>query len=142
MPYLNRSVGIGAATLCAAVLCACDTPPPLPVMTYSVHQASRSAVVETASLSGDVGASLSRDVGASAIAFAPYPPPPKRAEIPPPAPSPRALWQVGHWSWDGRKYVWMHGRYLERPAPTANWRPGYWQQQQNGWVWVAGRWTS
>lgn len=73
---------------------------------------------------------------------APHPPPPRRAEIPPPAPSPHALWSFGHWRWNGAKYVWAPGRYVERPTPTANWIPGYWEQQPGGWRWVEDQWTS
>jgi hypothetical protein len=73
---------------------------------------------------------------------APLGPPPMRAEIPPPAPSPDSLWLVGHWNWDGEKYAWAPGRYIQRPAPTANWMPGYWEQESQGWVWTDGHWTS
>ena len=75
-------------------------------------------------------------------AVAPYPPPPKRAEIPPPAPSVDVLWLVGHWSWDGAKYGWTPGHYVQRPTPTANWRPGYWDQDSGGWLWTEGHWES
>jgi len=77
-----------------------------------------------------------------AAVVAPHGPPPKRAEIPPPAPSPDALWLVGDWNWDGGKYDWQPGRYTQRPAPTANWIPGYWEQDSRGWVWTDGRWTT
>jgi hypothetical protein len=73
---------------------------------------------------------------------APLSPPPKRAEIPPPAPSADSLWQAGDWHWDGGKYVWRPGRYIQRPAPTANWLPGYWEQDSRGWVWTDGRWAT
>ena len=53
-----------------------------------------------------------------------------------------ALWTFGHWDWNGAKYIWAPGRYIERPTPTANWRPGYWEQQPDGWIWVDGQWTS
>ena len=79
---------------------------------------------------------------ASVMSGASYPPPPKRAEIPPPASSPQALWRSGYWSWDGVKYVWVRGHYVQRPSPTAKWIPGYWEQRPEGWMWVEGRWTS
>ena len=80
--------------------------------------------------------------GHLAIAVAPYPPPPKRAEIPPPPPSADLLWLVGHWNWDGAKYAWTPGYYVQRPTPTANWLPGYWEQEAGGWVWNEGHWES
>ena len=67
---------------------------------------------------------------------APYPPPPKRAEIPPPPPSVDALWQAGHWTWNGASFVWTRGSYIRRPTPTANWLPGYWVEDASGWVWT------
>ena len=73
---------------------------------------------------------------------APYPPPPQRAEIPPPAPSTESLWLVGHWNWNGAKYVWTRGAYVQRPEPTVNWMPGYWQEQSAGWIWTDGHWQS
>lgn len=75
-------------------------------------------------------------------AVAPYPPPAKRAEIPPSPPSDDLLWLVGHWSWDGAKYAWSPGHYIQRPTPTANWRPGYWDQELSGWLWTEGHWDS
>jgi hypothetical protein len=76
------------------------------------------------------------------IMIAPDPPPPNRAEIQPPAPSPQAMWHSGNWRWNGAKYVWVAGHYVERPSPTANWTPGYWEQRPEGWIWVEGRWNS
>jgi hypothetical protein len=78
----------------------------------------------------------------NAAIVAPYPPPPLRAEIPPLASSADALWLVGHWCWNGEKYHWTPGRYVQRPTPTANWRPGYWGQASGGWVWTDGHWQS
>jgi WXXGXW repeat (2 copies) len=78
----------------------------------------------------------------TAVVAAPYPPPPNRAEIPPPVPEPNLLWLVGHWNWTGANYVWTPGYYIQRPASTANWMPGYWEQDSRGWVWTEGHWTS
>lgn len=75
-------------------------------------------------------------------AVVPYPPPAKRAEIPPPAPASDMLWLAGHWRWDGAKYQWIPGAYTPRPTPTANWMPGYWDEQAEGWVWTEGHWQS
>jgi WXXGXW repeat (2 copies) len=79
---------------------------------------------------------------AAAGVAAPYPPPAVLAEIPPPVPAPNSLWLVGHWNWNGAKYLWTPGRYIQRPLPTANWMPGYWEQESRGWVWTDGHWTS
>ncbi len=140
MPYFDWMVGIAAAALWSAALSGCHAPPPPSIATFTVNRASLYPAAQTADLPGDPAAAISE--GGVGPAAAPYAPPPKRAEIPPPAPSPHSLWQSGHWSWEGAKYVWARGQYLERPTPTANWLPGYWQQQSGGWVWVAGRWRS
>ena len=87
-------------------------------------------------------AALASDEARTPVLAAPRPPPPRRAEIPPPAPSPHALWKFGHWRWNGQQYVWIPGHYAQRPSPTANWIPDYWEQGPSGWLWVEGQWTS
>jgi WXXGXW repeat (2 copies) len=103
-------------------------------------------VLGTALLSGAAllsGCSVAvSDPSAHTAAVAPYPPPPERAEIPPPAPSTDLLWLAGHWNWNGAKYAWTPGHYVQRPLPTANWRPGYWDQESGGWLWTEGHWDS
>jgi hypothetical protein len=70
----------------------------------------------------------------------PLPPPAAQSEIPPPAPLPSYVWELGHWSWNGVQYIWEPGKYVERPTVSATFVPGYWEPQGNGWVWVEGRW--
>lgn len=117
MRRIDPMIGVAAAALTVMVLSACSAPVARP--RESLTAASATTVIT-----------------------APVAPPPGRAEIPPPAPSARALWTSGHWHWNGERYVWAPGRYIERPTPTANWRPGYWEQQPQGWLWVDGQWTS
>jgi hypothetical protein len=120
MQPVDLRIGVAAAALTIIALSACSTPPAAPV-----------------ELSAAVPATPAADTLA-----APQPPPPTRAEIPPPAPSPRALWRFGHWSWNGSKFVWTPGRYVERPSPTASWIPDYWEQRPEGWIRVDGQWAS
>jgi len=103
----------------------------LGVLVFSACSSLPAQVISVASIQAQTSA-----------AVAPHPPPPRRAEIPPPAPSPQALWEFGHWSWNGQRYVWMPGHYVQRPSPTANWISDYWQRGPNGWRWVEGQWTS
>jgi len=119
MQRVDRMIGIAAVALGVAMLSACSTSP-----------------------ANSIDGAYSPDKPATPVIVASLPPPPKRAEIPPPAPSPHALWDCGHWGWNGTRYVWSPGRYLERPRPDANWMPGYWQQEAEGWLWVEGRWRS
>lgn len=115
MQRVDLRVGVAAAALNAVALFACSTPPATPV---------------------EVAAAP------ATIVVAPHPPPPTRAEIPPPAPSAQALWRFGHWSWNGTRFVWNPGQYVERPSPAASWIPGYWEQRPEGWIRVDGQWDS
>jgi hypothetical protein len=67
-------------------------------------------------------------------------PPPPRAEFQPPPPNERAVWDPGHWNWNGREYAWVGGHYIERPNVAMRWEPGHWVQQGGGWTWVEGSW--
>jgi YXWGXW repeat-containing protein len=127
MPHLGSIAAI-AAGLGAMALAACQPRAP-----------SATGISPATALIGDPSAARQ---DAAATVAAPYPPPPARAEIPPPDLLPGSLWQFGHWTWDGARYLWTPGRYIERPSPDANWLPGYWRQQADGWVWVDGRWSS
>ena len=120
MLHVDLTIGVAAAALSIIALSGCTAPP-----AHSV-----AAVVAPADSPG------------ATPTPALHPPPPNRAEIPPPAPSPQALWRFGHWSWNGAKYVWMRGDYVQRPSPTANWVPGYWEKRPEGWIWTEGQWTT
>ena len=65
--------------------------------------------------------------------YAPIPPP--RREFVPPPPGPRVVWEPGHWHWNGFRYVWFGGHYVER-------RPEYGRYAEGRWVWGPreGRW--
>ena len=73
---------------------------------------------------------------------APRAPPPPRFEAVPPPPRPVevVVWEPSHWHWDGREYVWVGGRYIERPHRQAEWEAGHWRERGSQWVWVPGRW--
>lgn len=71
----------------------------------------------------------------------PWPPlPPPRYEVMPPAPGAHLAWQPGHWHWDGRGYVWIGGRWIERANAGVEWVPGHWAPRGGGWIWVAPHW--
>jgi hypothetical protein len=120
MRRIGLRIGVAATALSVVALSSCSTPPPAAVEISETFPASP------------------RD----APVLAPHPPPPTRAEIPPPAPSPQALWRFGHWSWNGEQFVWNPGQYIERPSPAASWIPGYWEQRPEGWIRVDDQWTS
>jgi hypothetical protein len=120
MQRVDPMIGVAAAALIAVATAACSTAP-------------RTALEAADSVTG---------VPETATTAASYPPPSERAEIPPPASSPQALWRSGYWTWNGVKYVWMRGHYVQRPSPTANWIPGYWEQRPEGWIRIEGQWIS
>ena len=78
-----------------------------------------------------------------------HPPPPNYAPIPPlreevvPAlPGPRVVWQPGHWHWDGYRYVWFRGHYVERRPHYARYAEGrwIWATRQGRWIWRPAHW--
>ena len=84
MQRVDPVIGVAAAALIVVATAACSTAP-------------RTALEAAASVTG---------VPETATIAASYPPPAERAEIPPPASSPQALWRSGYWTWNGVKYVW------------------------------------
>jgi hypothetical protein len=56
------------------------------------------------------------------------------------APSRRHVWIGGYHRWDGRAYVWEHGRWELPPRPHAVWVAPRWQHRHGGWVFVEGHW--
>jgi hypothetical protein len=70
-------------------------------------------------------------------------PPPRHAVEVVPAPSPAHrgwVWIPGYYRWDGRRYVWVGGRYVRPPRPGAVWVAGVWRPERGGQVWHAGYW--
>jgi hypothetical protein len=76
---------------------------------------------------------------AQAQPYAPVPPPRYEA-VPPPPPGPRAVWEPGHWQWDGRAYAWMGGRYIAYRPHHEHYMPGGWVRRGGGYVWVPAHW--
>ena len=72
--------------------------------------------------------------------YAPIPPP--RAETVPPRPGERVVWQPGHWHWDGYRYIWIRGRYIDRRPRYRQYVDGRWDPGPRGgrYVWVPAHW--
>lgn len=82
-------------------------------------------------------------VGMTGVAAAQYPPPPALyQEVVPVLPSPRHVWQPGHWQWNGYNYIWVRGHYIivEPRFRHRHWVHGHWEQGPNGWYWVPAGW--
>ncbi len=67
-------------------------------------------------------------------------PPPVVEEHPGRRPHPGWVWIPGYQRWNGRRYVWVRGRWMMPPRPRAVWIAGHWRQTRRGWVWVPGHW--
>lgn len=67
-------------------------------------------------------------------------------------------WRQGYWTYDGARWVWQPGQWVQyvvpamppasgeqmgtAPSSTHSWVPGYWEwdTSANNWRWVAGGW--
>lgn len=67
-------------------------------------------------------------------------PPAPMYEPAPAAPGPGYYWVPGYWSWNGYRYVWVHGRYSYPPYSGATWHAGHWAHNGYGWYWRPGHW--
>jgi hypothetical protein len=67
-------------------------------------------------------------------------PPPPVVERYGPPPHPGWVWHGGYQRWNGRRYVWVPGYWVQPPRPRAVWIPGHWVQRPGGWVFIRGHW--
>jgi len=51
------------------------------------------------------------------------------------------VWQDGYHRWNGRRYVWVRGRYARPPYARAAWSNGRWGRSQRGYYYVPGHWV-
>jgi len=72
----------------------------------------------------------------------PYPPPPAKVEIPPTAPSERAVWVDGHWQWNGGGYGWTPGQWLVPESGAAYARPTLVRLRNGDLLYYEGTWKS
>lgn len=86
------------------------------------------------------GAALPAVAQVSAGIYVQTGPPAAIYETVPAAPGPGYYWVPGYWTWNGYRYVWVHGRYAYPPYSGAMWHPGHWAQTPHGWVWRPGHW--
>ena len=55
----------------------------------------------------------------------------------PVAPSTRVIWQPGHWHWNGARFVWVRGHFVQRLAYYHQWVPGHWDGYGH---WIRAHW--
>jgi hypothetical protein len=69
------------------------------------------------------------------------PPAPIVEAVPPiPHEHPDWVWQPGYHRWDGGRYVWVPGTYVQPPRHGARWVAGHWDHRGGGYVWIEGHW--
>jgi hypothetical protein len=95
----------------------------------------------TAILSASLAGWATLTAHAQSLDWTPPPPPPARIEAPPEPPDGAFVWRPGHWTFEGREYLWVPGEYVERPHAGERWVTGYWARgAQGGWIWIPGHW--
>lgn len=67
-------------------------------------------------------------------------PPTVVVERPPPRPSGSVIWVDGYWRHDGRRHVWVNGRY-ERVVVGARHVPARWVKTSRGYAFHRERWV-
>lgn len=87
------------------------------------------------------GLVLSASLSAPAQVVVRMGPPVHATEVIPRAPHRGWVWKPGFYRWDGRRYYWYPGRWVNPPYGGARWIPGTWRRGPNGYVWVEGRWV-
>jgi WXXGXW repeat (2 copies) len=56
------------------------------------------------------------------------------------SPGPGYVWTPGYHRWDGNRYVWTAGAWVQPPRPHAHWVAHRWVRRNGGWVMVEGHW--
>ncbi len=65
------------------------------------------------------------------------PPPPRYEAVPPPREG--YVWAPGYWNWDGSRYVWANGQYVEE-HPGEHWVHHEWREHDGRWRLEGGHW--
>lgn len=66
-------------------------------------------------------------------------PPAPRVEVRPPQP-PNGVWIPGYWQWNGKRHLWVGGRW-SAPKAGMRWEPDHWVHEGRSWKMVHGRWA-
>jgi len=67
-------------------------------------------------------------------------PPALIVERRPPPPGPGHLWIDGCWDWNGRGYVWQHGRWTLPPQPHTVWVGPRYERFDRDYRYTPGHW--
>jgi hypothetical protein len=79
--------------------------------------------------------------GGTVVATMPeMPAPPAEESVIAASPGAAYVWVKGCYNWDGARYLWTPGAWVQTPRPNAVWVAGHWQPTNGGYVWVSGFW--
>lgn len=67
-------------------------------------------------------------------------PPPPVVEHRGPRPHPGWVWQPGYHAWEGNRYVWHGGVWVEPPRRGAVWIAPHWVHRHGQWIFIEGHW--
>ncbi|HEY7792250.1 MAG TPA: hypothetical protein VIC33_17180 [Vicinamibacterales bacterium] len=67
-------------------------------------------------------------------------PPVPIVEVRAAAPDAGWVWVPGYYTWNGRGYVWLAGRWERPPRGRFVWVPAHWTRSRRGWYLVRGHW--
>src|SRR5258707_228360 len=67
------------------------------------------------------------------------PPPPFMVEVTPPQPREGFIYEPGHYSWDGSRYVWIDAQYV-RQREGHIYTPSVVEQRGGKWIYAPGHW--
>jgi hypothetical protein len=68
-------------------------------------------------------------------------PAPRYEQMPPPHRE-GLMWQPGHWRWDGYRYEWRPGHYIERHPHHRRFVEGHWDfsHREGRRIWIPEHW--
>jgi WXXGXW repeat (2 copies) len=91
-------------------------------------------------LSAALGVLLTMSAASAADVFVRIGPPAPVVETRVVSPGPGYVWTPGYHRWDGNRYVWTAGTWVQPPRPHAHWVAHHWVHRNGGWVMVEGHW--
>lgn len=84
---------------------------------------------------------LTAGIGAARVGvYVATPPPAPRIERMSRRPGPGFVWTPGFYSWNGRRYVWVGGRWMRPPRGRTRFVTGAWVRSGRGWHYRPGFW--
>lgn len=79
-------------------------------------------------------------LGAAAAQPMPYGPVPGPQSEAVPPPRAGAIWEPGHWHWNGERYVWLRGQWSIGGPRYGHYMQGHWGWDGGHWAWRPAHW--